>query len=108
MPGLIKPFIVFHQSLGELLFDLSFSTNLSRSVFLCPGFICNKVFVVFMALHGQLFYLSFQIYCASVSFSVLFLYYYLTILDQIVNIQVLINFNFRRVKSEMSTWSNIN
>ena len=32
--GLIKPFNVFQQSLGELLFDLSFSTNLSRSAFL--------------------------------------------------------------------------
>ena len=31
--GLIKPFNVF-QSLGELLFDLSFSTNLSRSALL--------------------------------------------------------------------------
>ena len=29
--GLIKPFHVFHQSLGESLFDLSFSTYLSRS-----------------------------------------------------------------------------
>ena len=32
--GLINPFNVFHQSLGELLFDLSFSTNLSRSALL--------------------------------------------------------------------------
>ena len=31
--GLINPLNVFHQSLGELLFDLSFSTNLSCLLF---------------------------------------------------------------------------
>ena len=32
--GLIKHFNVFHQSLGELSFDFSFSTNVSRSALL--------------------------------------------------------------------------
>ena len=32
--GLINPFNVFLQSLGELLFDFSFSTNLSRTALL--------------------------------------------------------------------------
>ena len=32
--GLINHFNVFHQSLGELLFDVSFSTNLLRSALL--------------------------------------------------------------------------
>ena len=32
--GLIHPFNAFHQSLSELLFDLSFSTNLSLTALL--------------------------------------------------------------------------
>ena len=72
--GLIKPFNAFHQSLGELLFELSFSTNLSRSVlFGFPDFICNQfcvVFIVFMINYST---------CPTVvvfSFFVLFLCYY--------------------------------
>ena len=41
--GLIKPLNAFHQSLGELLFELSFSTNLSRSFF------CNQILCSFLA-----------------------------------------------------------
>ena len=47
--GLIKHFNIFHQSLGELLFDQSFSTNVSRSAFL--NFLIpfvTKVSVVFL------------------------------------------------------------